>query len=454
MSCGVGEGISTLAAQRGEVFVTDDAQNDPRISERLRRINVDEAIRAMICVPIKLGPNVFGVFNLQYSDSRTFAAEDLRLMQTLAHRAAMALHNARLFEGERTTRERLDVALAAGSMGTWEWEAQAGTVSWTPQLEAIHGLAPGTFAGTFEAYLADIHPDDTERVQRMIAESLSGKEHNLEYRIIWPDGSLHWLGASGATIRDRDGTIIGLRGVCHDITARKMEEAERARLRERERVASEARAALEERQRLARELHDSVSQALYGIGLGSQTVLAALHEERNLDAAEDAAAYVHKLAEASIAEMRALIVELRPESLEQDGLAAALERQIASVQAGRALDVQVNLEAEPSISLDQKQALYRIAQEGIHNVLKHAHATSIQLSLREEDGHVQLEIADDGVGFDPAAGYPGHLGLTSMRERAAVAGAQLTIQSTPGQGSRLSVDLPTASQGVVGRDRG
>src|SRR6185436_16953752 len=139
-------------------------------------------------------------------------------------------------------------------------------------------------------------------------------EHQLEYRIVWPDGSVHWLEASGKAIRDAQGVPIGMRGVCQDITVRKAHEMERAQLHERERAASEARAALEERQRLARELHDSVSQALYGIALGAQTALGALREDHDLDAAADAVEYVHKLADASIAEMRALIFELRPES--------------------------------------------------------------------------------------------------------------------------------------------
>ncbi|MBV9898413.1 MAG: PAS domain-containing protein, partial [Chloroflexi bacterium] len=357
-------------------------------------------------------------------------------------RGAMALQNARLFEAQRTTNERLDVALQAGLMGTWEWDIQSNTIAWSTQLERIHGLQPGSFGGTFEAYLSDIHPDDLDRVRATIAESLHAGTHHLEYRIVWPDGSLHWLEASGRVVSDSRGNVIGMRGVCQDITARKMEEAERIQLQERERVASEARAALEERQRLARELHDSVSQALYGIALGSQTALAALQDDGDAGSAENAISYVHRLAEAAITEMRALIFELRPESLEKDGLVAALERQVASLRARHGLDVDAVLPVEPTVSVDKKEALYRIAQEALNNAVKHSHAHAVRLGLRASNGHVVLEVVDDGVGFDPSTPYVGHLGLVSMQERAAAAGGTLSITSEAGRGARVVADVP------------
>jgi PAS domain S-box-containing protein len=395
----------------------------------------------MIAVPIELGGEVFGAYNVHSIRPRKFSDSDRRLLLALAQRAAVALANAQLFEGERLTRERLEVAIAAGRMGTWDWDVESNVVTWSTQLEAIHGLAPGTFGGTFEAYLADIHPEDREQVVAAIGESLQRGDHNLEYRIVWRDGSIHWLEASGRTIRGADGRPKGLRGVCQDVTARKEAEDERARLLERDRAISQARAALEERQRLARELHDSVSQALFGIALGAQTVISALDMD-DAHAAREAAHYVLNLAEASLAEMRALIFELRPEWLEQEGLIAAVQRQVASLRARHALQVDANLGSEPAVTLEVKEALYRIAQEAMHNVVKHAHATSLRVDLRQADRHLVVEIADNGVGFDPTGAYSGHLGLTSMRERAAALGADLAIESAPGQGTRLTVRLP------------
>jgi PAS domain S-box-containing protein len=204
-------------------------------------------------------------------------------------------------------------------------------------------------------------------------------------------------------------------------------------------------AALEERQRLARELHDSVSQVLYGIGLGARTSQALLDRapiapELKSRLAEPLA-YVLSLAEAGLAEMRALIFELRPDSLEREGLVAALKRQAAAARVRHKLDVRTEFCQEPSLSFEAKEALYRIAQEALNNVAKHAQASRVQLRLRSEPGGIVLEVEDNGVGFDPQREYPGHLGLHSMRERAGGLGSTLDIESVPGNGTLLRISI-------------
>jgi signal transduction histidine kinase len=203
-------------------------------------------------------------------------------------------------------------------------------------------------------------------------------------------------------------------------------------------------AALEERQKLARELHDSVSQALYGIALGARTARTLL--DRDASRVAEPLDYVLSLAEAGLAEMRALIFELRPESLETEGLVAALTKQAASLRARHNLDVQTDLCEEPELSLDAKVALYRIAQESLNNIIKHARAQKVDLRMRCDQTGVSLEVRDDGVGFDPGASFPGHLGLRSMRERVTRVGGTLEFDSTPGRGScvraRIAIRVP------------
>jgi PAS domain S-box-containing protein len=198
-------------------------------------------------------------------------------------------------------------------------------------------------------------------------------------------------------------------------------------------------AAVEERQRLARELHDSVSQALYGIALGARTARTQL--DRDATRAVEPIEYVLSLAEAGLAEMRALIFELRPESLETEGLVAALEKQIAATQARYGVQVEARLGPEPDVPLDQKETVYRIAQEAMHNVVKHARASRIDLLL-ECDGELRLEVRDDGIGFNTGDSFPGHIGLQSMRERVARIGGGIEITSAPGEGTRIAVRIP------------
>ena len=199
-------------------------------------------------------------------------------------------------------------------------------------------------------------------------------------------------------------------------------------------------AALEERQKLARELHDSVSQALYGIALGLHTARIQLDRDpRKLPEWLD---YLLSLAEAALDEMRALIFELRPEALESEGLVAALSKQGAALQARHDMTVQTDLGEEPALPLKAKQELYRIAQEALHNTVKHAHASKVDLRLSQTSNAVILAVCDGGVGFDPLGSFPGHLGLRSMQERVANLGGTFEMESTTGTGTRISVRIP------------
>jgi signal transduction histidine kinase len=202
-------------------------------------------------------------------------------------------------------------------------------------------------------------------------------------------------------------------------------------------------AALEERQRLARELHDSVSQILYGISLDVHTARTLLDRDPGLvtEQLDDVLA----LTKAGLAEMRALIFELRPESMATEGLVSALTKQAAAVQARHDVPVQPELCDEPDLPLKVKQELYRVAQEALQNTIKHARASQVNLRLGRTDGTIILEIRDNGVGFDPLGSFPGHLGLLSMRERLEKLGGVLSIESTPGQGTTVHAQVPACA---------
>jgi len=212
---------------------------------------------------------------------------------------------------------------------------------------------------------------------------------------------------------------------------------------ENARLFSDARgkAALEERQKLARELHDSVSQALYGIALGVETAREVLPDKP--ERAAEPLDYAVSLAEAGMTEMRALIFELRPESLEKEGLVAALEKQAAAVQARHGIRVETAFGEEPDAPLGAKESLYRIAQEALHNTVKHARAANVTIKLGRDFEGITLELSDDGVGFDANGDFPGHLGLKSMRERVSRQSGTLEIASGPGKGVRIFARVPS-----------
>src|SRR5258707_6456261 len=140
--------------------------------------------------------------------------------------------------------------------------------------------------------------------------------------------------------------------------------------------------------------------------------------------------------------MRALILELRPESLEAEGLVAVLDKQVVALRTRHPLPIDTDLGEEPAASGDVKQTVYRIAQEALHNAVKHARATRAELTLRATPEELELAVRDDGVGFDPNGSFPGHLGLRSMRERAATLGGTLEIESAPGGGTTVRARIP------------
>lgn len=220
---------------------------------------------------------------------------------------------------------------------------------------------------------------------------------------------------------------------------------QQARNRERETLLlseqAQQLASYQERQRLARELHDSVAQTLYGIGLGARTAREALESDPTEAIAP--LEYVIVLTEAGLAEMRALIFELHPESLATEGLIAALTKQVVVLRTRYKLMVDAHLGEEPALPLESKHTLYRIAQEALHNIVKHARASTVLLRLTKQDGEFTLEVRDDGKGFDPTGPFPGHLGLHSIQERATRLGGTCSIESAPAQGTRLYVHIPT-----------
>jgi signal transduction histidine kinase len=217
---------------------------------------------------------------------------------------------------------------------------------------------------------------------------------------------------------------------------------ENARLHEK----AKRLAVLQERQRLARELHDSVSQALYGIALGTRTARTLLERAEmpgeSKATLSEPLTYVLSLSEGGLAEMRALIFELRPESLENEGLVTALTKQATVLQTRHGIEVTSLLEKEPNATLTTKEALYRVGQEALHNIVKHANATKVTVSLTSEDEKLVLEISDNGRGFDPNGNFTGHLGLRSMHERVEQVGGTMTINSSSCHGTQIMAVVP------------
>ena len=221
---------------------------------------------------------------------------------------------------------------------------------------------------------------------------------------------------------------------------------------------AQERLAMEERNRLARELHDSVSQALFSMTLQTRAAQLAL-EKDGLDPRGSVASrlsMLRELTEGAHAEMRALIFELRPEAIREEGLVGAIRKHADGIAARDELPIHIDApEDRIALPADVEKEMYRITQEALTNVAKHAEARQAWVRLyppRDESSELVIEIEDDGTGFDPSRPRPGHLGLDTMAERAAKLGGRLEISSTPQQGTliRAAVPMETVDRASVG----
>lgn len=217
-----------------------------------------------------------------------------------------------------------------------------------------------------------------------------------------------------------------------------------ARLYERGRELS----IVEERQRIARELHDAVTQKLFSLRLTAEAAAALVTRDPQRALAE--LDTVRRLAADATDELKAVVVGLRPADLAGDGLATALRRQAELLDRVHAARIRFAGDQVPKLSEERQEAAYRVAQEALHNALRHGGPSHVDIELRRSGRGVTLRVTDDGTGFDPGAGGSGparpaaqrRLGLASMRERARSVGGRLTVTSKPGAGTTVTMEVP------------
>jgi len=290
--------------------------------------------------------------------------------------------------------QRVSLAADAASLRCWEYDIQSDQL-WATQTDRnMLGWWPSRPL-TFEQFTERVHPDDRESVRRAVQRSREDRsDYEAEYRLVVPGGGTRWVAARGRREFDRDGKPLRMRGVTIDITKRRQAEEAARELSGRLINAQE-----EERSRLARELHDDVTQRL------ALLAIDAGRGERNLPSAAGGTA-MRAMRESLIRlseDVHALAYRLHPSILEDLGLIEALKTECE--RFGRVASIPVDLKAqEVPDPLPHAVALclYRIAQEALRNVGRHARASAVQVSLRCLDGGVQLAVRDNGAGFDPA----------------------------------------------------
>ena len=244
---------------------------------------------------------------------------------------------------------------------------------------------------------------------------------DVEVLIRRADGTERTILTAAAPVYDETGRITNGVVVFQDITQR----------RERDQQT----AVVAERNHLAHELHDAVSQLLFSASVIAESLPRLW--ERNPERVKQGLAQLHQLTRGALAEMRTLLLELRPTALTEAALGDLLHQLVDAVRGQTRLQVTLTVEGQQTLPEDVQITLYRIAQEALNNVIKHARATHVNVSLVNGMDTVTVRVADDGRGFDPAAMLPGHMGIGIMHERAEAVGISLDVHSQVGHGTEV-----------------
>ena len=472
-----GEGISGWVLYHGLPFLSNDIVKETRVRPARRDAGTNRLIRSYIAVPVRSGGKVIGTLSVEADYVNAFAFEDVDILEAVAAQIGGPIASARLYqEAQRLAaqveqrNEQLTVlnTIARTAISTVNLDRMLTTV--------VNQLQRGFGYDHVELYLVDEdsrslmlaarageHGSSIADYSQSVQDGLMGRAYRTGQAVRVDDvqNDTDFLAYSALSTRsevcvpistggrvlavlnleaERVGAFtnedVSVLQTAADMLAGAIESARRYRR------AQEA-AVLEERSRLARDLHDSISQQLFSMTLTAQAARAQLDKQPERAAMQ--LERIQETATAALTEMRALIFQLRPPGLAEQGLVGALQRYVAALGRREGLAVRLSISGEERNARGVDLALYRITQEALNNVVRHASAQSVTVDLSMQPDAITLRICDDGHGFDidnPTSPNGQHLGMTSMRERAAELNGTMNVRSSPDQGTEIVVIVP------------
>lgn len=352
----------------------------------------------------------------------------------------------------RDAETRVRLATEAGAIGVWDLDILTGRAAWTKTHGGIWGFPPETLGGTFQELAERTHPEDRERFTSAYRGAIAQRTpYSSEIRVIWPDATQHWVASRGEVFCDAHGAPKRLIGIAVDITeSKRVEENLRASTRQAQAYAARIeRIREEERTRLARQIHDVLGQELTALKLElfelSRKMSGARRRAQQAWTRRVRAAVVR--ADHAIGTVQGIALELRPAIIQRLGLAAAAKWVASDFERRTGLRCRFQC-TPPELGTDAAQslALFRILQECLTNVARHARATAATIDLTGSAAGTTLCVRDNGVGIALAVLEDAQaLGLAGIRERATACGGTASFESPAGGGTLVTVRLPAAT---------
>jgi len=426
--------------------------------------------RSYAGVPMQARGRVLGVLSLLGQVGQQFNEDTVALLDSIADQIGGAAENALLYESERVRRRQADTLLQVTSVVGSTLDLDEVLARILDQLHRVVEYDSALVQLLQEGRLQVIAARGFANVQQLLGMDLSLTE-TPNHKVVMSGQPLNvrdapaqypvlrrppfhqvrsWLGVP-LRVQER---VIGMISVGRRQPGGFAEEqvrltnafADQAALAlENARLYQQAEqlAVMEERSRLARELHDSVTQAIYSLTLFAEVGRRAA-EADNKEQTVDYLTRLGQVAQQALREMRLLVYELRMPALETEGLVQALQQRLDAVEKRAGVEARLLVEGQVELPALVEEGLYRIAQEALNNALKHAEASLVTVSIKTDGERVELEVMDNGRAFDPdKPANAGGMGLDTMRERAERLDGSLTITSRPGEGTRVKAGVPT-----------
>ncbi len=415
----------------------------PELEPRYRPRNqcMHEGYASMALIPIRTKNNIIGLIHLDDRRHNCFSSAIIEQLESIAAHIGEALMRKQtektLFESE----ENLAEAQRIAKIGSWELDLVSNKLIWSKEMYDVFDICPETSNTETETLLKAIHQEDIDIFNNYMNNLPSdNKSISCEYRVIHKDKSIHYILAESRIKFDKAGNAIKRNGTAQDITERKIAEAERNSLEQMHLLAQYTEKAREDqRTAISRELHDDLGQCLTAIKIDLGLIKKMVSDV-------EAAARITSLSELvgdTIKTVQRLTSQLRPQMLDDLGLELTLDWYTKEFAIRNHIEINVEINSELELSHNASLNLFRIVQESLTNIARHAHATQVDINIKETNECINLRITDDGIGInEEKIKSRESFGIISMKERAALLGGKLTIRNKNNAGTEIMLILP------------